>query len=130
MARDDQAPRLGRRLLVVRVATLGAAAAPLAGCVVAPPGPVYAPGPVRTGLTDADPSDGPGQGRGGYRARTGVTDSDPNDGPGQGRGGYRARTGLTDADPNDGPGQGRGGGYRRQVSDSDPRDAPGRGRGW
>ncbi|CAH0189419.1 hypothetical protein [Roseomonas sp. CECT 9278] len=132
MTGNGDAPRLGRRLLVLRVAGLGAAAATLSGCVVAP-APVYAPGPVRTGRTDADPSDGPGQGRGGYRgpARTGVTDADPNDGPGQGRGGYRgrARTGLTDSDPNDGPGQGRGGG-RRQVSDSDPRDAPGRGRGW
>jgi len=130
---DSEAPRLGRRLLVLRVAGLGAAAATLSGCVVAP-APVYAPGPVRTGLTDADPNDGPGQGRGGFsgnRVRTGYTDADPSDGPGQGRGGYRgpARTGLTDADPNDGPGQGRGG-RRRQVSDSDPRDAPGRGRGW
>ncbi|WP_244457182.1 hypothetical protein [Roseomonas fluvialis] len=154
---NDEAPRLGRRLLVLRTAAVGAAAAPLAGCVVAPPAQVYAPartgltdadpgdgpgqgrggyaGSRRTGLTDADPSDGPGQGRGGYRgpARTGLTDADPNDGPGQGRGGYRARggTGVTDADPSDGPGQGRGGRtYRRQVSDSDPRDAPGRGRGW
>jgi hypothetical protein len=106
---DGQAPRLGRRLLVLRVAGVGAAAGTLSGCVVAPQ-PVYAPRPARTGLTDADPGDGPGMGRGGYR-------------------GYRRGTGLTDADPNDGPGQGRGRG-RRQVSDSDPRDAPGRGRGW
>jgi hypothetical protein len=153
---DGAAPRLGRRLLVLRVAGLGAAAGTLTGCVVAQPVPVYS-GPVRTGITDADPGDGPGQGRGGYagnRARTGFTDADPQDGPGFGRGGFRpARTGITDADPQDGPGQGRGGfrgrgrtgftdsdpsdgpgqgrgGYRRQISDSDPRDPPGRGRGW
>lgn len=149
---DETQPRLRRRLLVLKATVIGAAAPALAGCVVAPPG--YAPQPYQTGLTDADPNDGPGQGRGGYRARTGYTDSDPGDGAGQGRGGYspaRRRTGFTDADPSDGPGYGRGGGrrgtgytdadpvdgpgqgrggMRRQVSDSDPRDAPGRGRGW
>jgi hypothetical protein len=125
---DGQAPRLGRRLLVLRVAGVGVATGALSGCVVAP-APVYAPARVRTGLTDADPNDGPGQGRGGVRRASGLTDSDPNDGPGQGRGGRRG-TGLTDADPNDGPGQGRGRSNRRQVSDTDPRDAPGRGRGW
>jgi hypothetical protein len=135
MDSNDNAPRLGRRLLVLRVAGVTAAAGALTGCVVAPPGQVYAPARVRTGLTDADPGDGPGQGRGGYAGsrRTGLTDADPGDGPGQGRGGSRVRrgTGITDADPGDGPGQGRGGRtYRRQVSDSDPRDAPGRGRGW
>ncbi len=87
MADDDGKPRLRRRMIVVKVATLGVAAPALAGCVVAPP--VYAPQPYRTGLTDADPSDGPGQGRGGTRVRTGYTDADPSDGPGQGRGGVR-----------------------------------------
>ena len=105
-----EASRLRRRMLVLRLAAAGAATPALAGCVVAPPGGVvYAPLPVhRTGITDADPSDGPGQGRGGFRARTGITDNDPNDGVGQGRGGYRLRN----------------------VTDSDPRDPAGRGRGW
>jgi hypothetical protein len=106
MDEGQDTPRLGRRLTVLRIAGLGAGAVALPGCVVAPQ-PVHAPRPVRTGLTDADPNDGPGMGRGGTRRRTGVTDADPRDGPGQGRG--RAR---------------------RQVTDSDPRDAPGRGRGW
>ena len=43
-------------------------------------------------------------GRGGSRG-TGVTDRDPSDGAGRGRGGYR--TGRTDSDPRDAPGQGR-----------------------
>jgi hypothetical protein len=46
---------------------------------------------ARTGITDADPSDGPGYGRGGsrvIRTRTGLTDSDPSDGPGNGRRGW------------------------------------------
>ena len=115
--------RLSRRLFVLRVATLGAAGAVLAACVPTQPGPVhgapFAPGRMRTGLTDADPSDGVGFGRGGYRGggnriRTGLTDSDPSDGVGFGRGGYRGggnrvRTGLTDSDPSDGAGFGRGG---------------------
>jgi hypothetical protein len=42
----------------------------------------------RTGYTDADPSDGPGYGRGGARYRTGRSDSDPYDAPGRGRRGY------------------------------------------
>ena len=99
MDENDGAPRLKRRMLVLKLASVGAAAPALAGCVVAPQ-PVYAP--RGTGITDADPADGPGMGRGGYRgpARTGYTDADPGDGPGQGRGGYRgpARTGYTDAD--------------------------------
>ncbi len=148
---------LGRRLLVLRVAALGTAAATAA----VPAAEALEPTPVqyRTGITDNDPSDGPGYGRGGGRPRTGITDNDPNDGPGYGRG-YRARpqgrpytgindgdpndpsgygtgwrqrrgTGITDNDPNDSPGNGRGG-YRapRNVTDNDPNDAPGRGRGW
>lgn len=122
--------RISRRLLVVRVTTLGGASVALSACVV-PPGPAfYAPTqvlvPRGTGLTDADPSDGPGNGRGVRRA-SGVTDRDPNDGPGNGRGGFRG-TGITDRDPNDGPGNGRGGFRRSGRTDSDPRDAPGRGR--
>lgn len=151
----DGAPRLGRRLLVLR-ASLAAAAV-----TAAPAARALEPTPVqyRTGITDSDPSDGPGYGRG-YRgrARTGLTDADPSDGPGYGRGVTRRRraytgindgdpndpsgygtgwrragrpyTGLTDADPSDGAGHGRGGYRPRSVTDSDPSDAPGRGRGW
>ncbi len=155
----DEKPRLGRRLLVLKLATLGGAAAATAGCVpqqqpvvYVPQQPVYAP--TRTGISDSDPSDPPGAGRGGHRGSgvtdndpndapgfgrggqryTGISDNDPNDPPGRGRGGYRAapvryRTGITDADPSDGPGYGRGGArYRTGRSDSDPYDAPGRGR--
>jgi hypothetical protein len=141
---DDS--KLSRRLLVLRVGTLAGAGAAVSACVA--PGPGYyapaapvvvAPPPRGTGITDADPSDGPGFGRGGYRGnrvRTGLTDADPSDGPGFGRGGYsgnRVRTGLTDADPSDGPGFGRGG-YRGNrvrtgITDADPSDGPGFGRG-
>ncbi|MBY0338617.1 MAG: hypothetical protein K2X11_18525 [Acetobacteraceae bacterium] len=154
--------RLSRRLLVLRLGALGGTAATTAACVPNQPMPVtyvpvappaYARG---TGITDSDPSDGPGQGRGGFRSGTGYTDRDPSDGPGRGRGPYGRpvqgvtgvtdrdpsdgpgrgrgwggggyRTGLTDSDPRDGVGQGRGGGYRTGRTDSDPRDAPGRGR--
>lgn len=138
---DGQDGRLGRRLLVLRVAGLGTAAGALSGCVVQQPVPVYAPARVGTGITDADPGDGPGFGRGGYRgpARTGLTDADPGDGPGFGRGGYRPRaqgrpyTGINDGDPGDPSGYGTGWRQRNQgrgVTDNDPGDAPGRGRGW
>jgi len=118
--------KLGRRRLVLKLGTIGAVTLGAAGCV--PVQPVYVQ-PGGTGLTDADPNDGPGRGRGGYRGGGGVTDSDPNDGPGRGRGGYRGGSGITDRDPNDGPGRGRGG-YRggHGVTDSDPNDGPGRGR--
>lgn len=156
----EEQPRLGRRLFVLKLATLGGAAAATAGCVpqqqpvvYVPQQPVYAP--TRVAISDADPSDPPGRGRGGHRGSgvtdndpsdapgfgrggvryTGVSDSDPSDAPGRGRG-YRAapvryRTGFTDADPSDGPGYGRGRSapvYRTGRSDSDPYDAPGRGR--
>ncbi|WP_161993731.1 hypothetical protein [Muricoccus nepalensis] len=149
--------RLGRRLLVLRLAGIGTASAALPGCLAAPPG--YPAGPVLA-ATDADPSDGVGHGghrrvyapgrsatdadpsdgvgQGGYRrpyatGRAG-TDADPSDGVGHGRFGpspsYR---GPTDNDPSDGPGRGRGT-YRtpsrRAVSDNDPSDGVGRGRGW
>jgi hypothetical protein len=113
MGEEDGTSRLRRRMVLLRTATLGAAAPALAGCVVAPPGTsvVYAPGPARTGISDADPSDAPGHGRGGYvgnRVRTGLTDADPSDGPGYGRGGYRGVRRVTDTDPSDAPGRGRG----------------------
>jgi len=128
----DNNEKLGRRRLVVKLGAVGAVTLGAAACV--PVQPVYVR-PSGTGLTDADPNDGPGNGRGGargYHRGTGLTDADPNDGPGNGRGGarvYHRGTGTTDADPNDGPGRGRGG-YRggRGVTDSDPNDGPGRGR--
>jgi hypothetical protein len=105
MSADDTDPkdpsarqRVGRRLLVLRLATPAAAAA----LVVAAPAPAEAQ--RYTGITDRDPSDPPGGGRG---FRTGITDSDPSDPPGGGRG--RARTGLTDSDPSDPAGDGRRG---------------------
>ena len=123
--------RLSRRLMVVRVASLAGATVALTSCVA--PAPIYTQLPIATqrgtGITDADPNDGPGNGRGGRRG-TGVTDRDPNDGPGNGRGGYRgvSGTGITDRDPNDGPGRGRGGYRGTGRTDSDPRDGVGRGR--
>nr|MDP8993906.1 hypothetical protein [Pseudomonadota bacterium] len=65
----------------------------------------------------------------GSRTRSGVTDSDPSDPIGGGRGGYRggsARSGLTDSDPSDPVGNGRTG--RSGCSDSDPTDRSGNGR--
>ncbi len=60
-----------------------------------------------------------------------VTDSDPRDGEGRGRGAYVRRRG-TDNDPYDAQGRGRVRTYRRpvRVTDNDPRDGRGRGRGW
>jgi hypothetical protein len=127
---------LRRRLFVLRLFALGgagtatAACVPQSGPVVYAPGPVYAPS--RVAISDNDPSDPPGGGRGGHRG-SGVTDNDPSDSPGFGRGGRRV-TGISDNDPSDPPGRGRGGyraapAYRTGVSDNDPSDAPGRGRG-
>ncbi|MCX7684215.1 MAG: hypothetical protein N2Z67_02960 [Acetobacteraceae bacterium] len=115
------APRLGRRLTVLKLAVVPAAAA-LAACVPAG-GPVY-----RGGITDNDPVDPAGGGRGGYRG-TGITDSDPSDPAGGGRGGFR-RTGITDSDPSDPAGGGRGGRRYTGITDRDPSDSPGYGRGW
>ena len=144
--------RLGRRLLVLRVAGLGAtatlgstaeAAAGLPGpASVAPPLAETAPatsGPAEQVRTDNDPGDSPGYGR---RGGGGRTDNDPRDSPGYGRGysgGNNAyapqRRGVTDNDPRDAAGGGRGYGYappqqRRSVTDNDPSDGQGRGRGW
>jgi hypothetical protein len=132
---DPAAPPLRRRLFVLRLAALGGASAATAACVpqqgpvVYVPQPNYAPG--RVAISDADPSDAPGRGRGGHRG-SGVSDSDPSDAPGFGRGGQRYSQGVSDNDPSDPPGRGRG--YRQPsyttgVSDNDPSDAPGRGRG-
>lgn len=120
MSEDEKkASRLGRRGLVLKFAVLGSAAPALAACVAVPP-------VGGTGVTDGDPGDPPGMGRGTAYRGTGVTDRDPVDRPGQGRGTVY-RTGTTDSDPYDRAGAGRGG-YRRGVTDSDPYDRAGAGR--
>ncbi|MCS6891491.1 MAG: hypothetical protein NZN45_07735 [Rhodovarius sp.] len=106
MAQDEAgAPRWFRRLLVVKLSALGAL-------------PVAAQGP-KSGFREP-----PG---------TGVTDTDPTDAPGRGRGMGPRQGGISDADPTDPPGQGRGRARppapQREASDSDPTDPPGQGRG-
>ncbi|MBR0656497.1 hypothetical protein [Plastoroseomonas arctica] len=103
---------LGRRLLVVRAAGVAVLPLGLTCCIVEAPRQNNPPPARRTGLTDNDPNDGPGNGRGTQQRRgTGITDNDPNDGPGNGRGRQpvRRNTGLTDRDPSDGAGNGRSG---------------------
>lgn len=88
-------------------------------------------GPARAQVTDHDPSDPVGRGRGGG---TGLTDTDSGvgaDPAGRGRGGgpRPGATGVTDSDPSDPVGRGRGG---SGVTDSDRgpyADPRGRGRG-
>ena len=58
----DNNEKLGRRRLVVKLGAVGAVTLGAAACV--PVQPVYVR-PSGTGLTDADPNDGPGNGRGG-----------------------------------------------------------------
>ena len=129
---------LRRRLLVLRLAGTGLAlpaGSALAQGRKAPapaepdsPGKNQAPAPPRrSGETDADPGDEPGNGRGAARGGRSLeaTDADPSDEPGRGRGG----SGVTDADPGDMPGRGRGGGRQLGPSDADPGDPAGRGRG-
>jgi hypothetical protein len=108
---------LRRRLLVLRLAGTGLAL-PAGNALAqgrkapAPPEPELPgkngkrPEPRRSGETDADPGDEPGNGRGAARGgrRLEATDADPGDQPGKGRGG----NGVTDADPGDMPGRGRG----------------------
>ena len=122
MTDDPIRSPLKRRLLVLRLATIGgvasvpvvaAAQGPKSSVPEAPRAPAPQPAPQqRPGVTDSDPSDAPGQGRGGSRApQTGLNDSDPSDPPGQGRGGNRAPqrpAGPTDNDPSDPAGRGRG----------------------
>jgi hypothetical protein len=140
--------KLKRRLVVLRLATVGGAGLTTSACgpeVVTVGAQVIGAmaqgaagaggGPSmagRTGVSDADPSDPPGRGRGGHRG-SGVTDSDPSDQPGFGRGGARRTAGISDSDPSDPAGQGRGGSRPAQrttgISDADPSDAPGQGRG-
>ena len=78
-------------------------------------------------VTDRDPTDPVGRGRGG----SGITDRDPSDPVGRGRGGSGAapHTGITDRDPGDPVGSGRGGSAAGSgCSDSDPTDPGGNGR--
>ena len=119
-----EAPRLGRRLFIFRAGAFltGTTALTVANTQSA----------RAQGVTDQDPSDPEGQGRGGG---TGVTDQDPSDPEGQGRGGggRGGGGGVTDRDmnPGDPAGQGRGGGNGATDRDPDPPagDQPGRGRG-
>jgi len=110
--------KLCRRSFLARVA--GVTAAALAG------------GTSRAGqVTDRDPTDPVGRGRGGG---TGITDADSGvgaDPAGRGRGGgpRPGSTGVTDSDPGDPVGRGRGG---SGITDSDSgpyADPRGRGRG-
>ena len=80
-------------------------------------------------VTDSDPSDPVGGGRGG--TRTGITDSDPTDPIGNGRGGGRPQTGVTDSDPTDPAGAGRGtaGGSTGYTGVTDADSGPGADRG-
>ena len=129
---------LRRRLLVLRLATTGfvapASAALAQGRKSPEPAEPNLPGKNqprpeqrRSGETDADPNDEPGNGRGvaGGGRSLEATDADPGDAPGRGRGG----NGVTDADPGDMPGRGRGGGRQVGPSDADPGDPVGQGRG-
>ena len=132
---------LRRRLLVLRLATTGLVV-PVSVALAqgrkspAPTEPELPgknqprPEQRRSGETDADPNDEPGNGRGvaGGGRSLEATDADPGDAPGRGRrGGQQA--GPTDADPSDEAGRGRGGGRQVGPSDSDPGDPAGQGRG-
>lgn len=129
---------LRRRLLVLHLAGAGLAVPTGAALAQGRKSPMPAepgqPGknepsftPRRSGETDADPNDEPGNGRGAARGGRSweATDADPSDEPGRGRGG----NGATDADPGDMPGRGRGGNREAGPTDADPGDEPGRGRG-
>ena len=140
MDQSTRNDRLGRRLLVLRVAGFGAAAAGTAEAATAMPDATLdtPAGPATPVRTDNDPNDAPGYGRRGYGGGGGRTDNDPRDSPGYGRG-YSGnsynyapqRRSVTDNDPSDGQGQGRGyAPQRRSVTDNDPSDGQGRGRGW
>jgi hypothetical protein len=117
--------RLNRRSFLAQVA--GTA---VAGGAIAVPG-----GDAKAGqVTDSDPSDPVGRGRGGG---TGFTDRDPTDAVGRGRGNSQVTDNnrVTDSDPTDPAGGGRGrsgsGGVTtdNRVTDSDPTDPIGGGRG-
>lgn len=110
MSNADRADdRLTRRLLLVH-ALAGAAGTAVAVSTARPASA------QRSGITDTDPGDPEGNGRGG--PQRGITDQDPDDPAGQGRGG--PQRGVTDQDPTDPPGRGRG--NRRRAIDADPTD--------
>jgi hypothetical protein len=156
---DDQspetslrAPPLGRRLFIFKATAIlsgvaafgfGRSAHGQTDFDVTDHGPKGKKGPVRGGgVTDKDPDDPEGGGRGGRgqkgpRQTSGVSDKDPDDPEGGGRGqkGRPRRTsGITDKDPSDPEGGGRSGGQKRPrpvagVTDKDPSDPEGGGRG-
>ena len=79
--KDPKDSRLTRRLIIARVARgTGLAVAAVAGAVILAPSEAGA----QRNVTDSDPNDGAGRGRGGGSS-TGYTDRDPSDGPGRGR---------------------------------------------
>ena len=127
-----------RRLLLLRLSGMGlalAGAAPDTTAQASPVAGVGAPGRPealrRPVVTDHDPSDEAGWGRGRPAYRQ-VTDSDPHDGAGQGTGrAYTSGRFVTDIDPVDTRGI-RSPPYRlrRWVTDTDPYDSVGQGRGW
>jgi hypothetical protein len=98
--------------------------AAVAGSAVASGGVLLASEARAFQVTDRDPSDPIGRGRGGGN-RSGITDRDPSDPIGNGRGGA-GRSGFTDRDPSDPIGNGRGG--SGGCSDHDPSDPGGSGR--
>lgn len=109
---DD--PRLSRRLFVFRT-LFGAAAATMIGTAATTV--TATPAAAQRRVTDNDPNDPEGRGRG-YIAprRRRVTDNDPHDPEGRGRGYARPvvrRRSITDSDPYDAAGRGRG--YRRRY---------------
>ncbi|WP_444857512.1 hypothetical protein [Sphingosinicella sp.] len=114
--------KLCRRSFLARVA---------GGAVVAGGPLALVGGEARAQITDRDPTDPVGRGRGGG---TGITDTDSGvgaDPAGRGRGGgpRPGSTGVTDSDPTDPVGRGRGG---TGITDSDSgpyADPRGRGRG-
>jgi len=119
---SDEVRKVSRRSFISKViggAMIGTVA------VIAPTAPAEAQ------ITDSDPYDPVGRGRGRRRYRSGITDRDPSDPVGNGRGRRRRRytSGITDRDPYDPVGNGRGRRRRRRIcSDSDPYDPGGQGR--
>ena len=122
---SDEAAPTGRRLFIFRATAF----------LTASTGALVAGGfvPARAQVTDQDPTDPEGRGRGGSRGgaggRTGLTDCDPNDRENQGNG-RRPRTGVTDqdsgpqADPQNCGRRGRTEPPRTNTPDpADPRDA-------
>jgi hypothetical protein len=109
--------------------SLGLATTALAGCVVEVPTTVVSN--ARTsGITDSNPTDAVGNGRGAAPVRnSGLTDRDPTDAGGNGRGTAGRTSGLTDSNPTDPAGNGRFGGGNTGITDSNPTDPVGNGRG-